>query len=54
MGDMIYLQYPGDGEPVAVATGFSWGALSAWLHLGVVEENVVRRFRHAVGQHHSV
>jgi Protein of unknown function (DUF2628) len=26
MSERIYLQYPGKGEPVAVATGFSWGA----------------------------
>jgi hypothetical protein len=26
MGERIYLQHPGEGEPVAVATGFSWGA----------------------------
>lgn len=26
MGERIYLQSPGKGEPVAVATGFSWGA----------------------------
>jgi hypothetical protein len=26
MSERIYLQYPGKGEPVAVGTGFSWGA----------------------------
>ncbi|HYS64989.1 MAG TPA: DUF2628 domain-containing protein [Paraburkholderia sp.] len=27
MGERIYLRYPGKDETVAVATGFSWGAL---------------------------
>jgi len=27
MGSHIYLRHPGDDEAVAVATGFSWGAL---------------------------
>jgi hypothetical protein len=26
MGERIYLQRPGEGEPVGVASGFSWGA----------------------------